>query len=94
MASYFTVTVLTPDEVVFQVKVTALAAENSAGPFSIMADHARFIAILEQKPVILYDEDTVIKQFTLQSAVLYFTEDEARIYTYFEPASGYTDAAD
>ena len=81
MSDTFTVNISAPDKIVFSGEAVQLDAVNSAGPFSIWADHARFLTVLANEPVRIVAPDTKETTFTFTNAVLFFKDDTAHIYT-------------
>ena len=63
-----TVSISSPEKLIFQGKADSVSSENKQGPFDILPQHANFITIVEKHPVILrsggkktkYDFDRVI----------------------------------
>lgn len=62
-------------------EATQLDAGNSEGPFSIWADHARFLTVLSAEPIRITAGSGEVQEFAFANAVLFFKDDAARIYT-------------
>jgi len=71
-----------PDAIVWQGEALSLTSTNSEGDFDIMPDHARFMSIIENVPIIIYKEGGEEQIFTFDSAVLFFEDNNAKIYTH------------
>lgn len=81
MSDTFTVIISAPDKIIFSGEAEQLDAVNSTGPFTIWADHARFLTVLASEPVRIVDSDRKETTFTFTNAVLFFKDDTAHIYT-------------
>lgn len=62
-------------------KATSLSSENSQGPFDILWEHANFVTIIYEKPIIIRQNKNVIKRLTPRTAVIYVKGGEVKIYT-------------
>ncbi len=60
----FTLTVMGPQAVLWSGAVAVLEGENGDGPFSIFPDHARFMTIINAKPLLATLPDGEVKEFT------------------------------
>lgn len=76
----FTTTILSPLSIEWEGQVTALESQNSDGAFAIMPDHARFMTLLHNVPIVLYPVIGEPLSFTYREAVLYVEDNEAHIY--------------
>jgi len=74
--------VITPEMVLWEGAVSAVAGTNSEGPFSILPDHTRFITIILNEPVIFHLPDKKIKEFTYNKAVLVVDNNVVTIYVH------------
>ena len=48
-----TVTITSPEKIVWHGRAESVSSENSRGPFDILSQHANFITYIENKPVIV-----------------------------------------
>lgn len=80
LAESIFVRVVNPYEVLWGGEVLSLASENSAGQFTILPDHARFMTILHNSPIVVELTDDSVKEFQFDEAVLYFHDNQANIY--------------
>ena len=51
--SNLTVRIISPKEEVFKGEAASVSSTNSAGDFDILPEHAKFITLVEKKPIIL-----------------------------------------
>jgi len=72
--------IMSPVAVVWEAQVIAISAENSEGAFDILPDHARFMSLLNTSEVTMELQDTTVKTFTFDNAVLFFEDNVAVIY--------------
>lgn len=75
-----TVEVLAPEGVILKEDVASLSSENGEGAFDLLADHARFMTLLEKVPLILVYPDGREKTVPIEHAVLCFSDSVAKIY--------------
>ncbi|KKR71813.1 MAG: H+-transporting two-sector ATPase, epsilon subunit [Microgenomates group bacterium GW2011_GWC1_41_8] len=48
-----TVTINTPEKIVWHGKADSVSSENSQGPFDILSQHANLITLVENKPILV-----------------------------------------
>ncbi len=76
------VTIMSPESVVWKGDALSLSSTNSEGNFDIIPDHARFMTLVEDVPIIVREiggEDT---SFKFDNAVLFFQDNSAKIYVH------------
>lgn len=76
----FTVTIMTPEQVIWEGEVAALSSQNSEGNFDILPDHARFMSLIEKMPIDLVLANGSKERFTYDTALLFFHDNAAKIY--------------
>lgn len=74
------ITIQSPDEVVWKGESEALSSENAEGPFDILPGHANFITLIKNTDVTLHLENKEAQTFSFDQAVLFFHQDVAKIY--------------
>lgn len=74
-----TVTINSPEKVIWHGRAESLSSENSQGPFDILELHANFITIIDNKPIIvrLGKRERV---FRFQRCVIYSRNDYVSCY--------------
>jgi F0F1-type ATP synthase epsilon subunit len=75
-----TVTIMTPFEIVWAGNAFSISASNSEGVFDVLPDHARFLTLIDEKPVVIHTENGESKTYFFSNAVLFFHDNSARIY--------------
>lgn len=48
-----TVTITSPEKIIWHGNADSVSSENSQGPFDILSTHANFITYVENKPIII-----------------------------------------
>jgi F0F1-type ATP synthase epsilon subunit len=65
----------------YEAEAEAVVSENSAGSFGILAQHANFITMVQNKPIeIVIDKDKK-RTFKFPLAIIYTTQNQVKIYT-------------
>lgn len=77
-----TTTILSPREIVWQGEAESITASNSEGVFDILPDHARFLSVVSGVPIVIVTTDGAEHSFTFPSAVLFLSNNQAKIYTH------------
>ncbi len=74
------VTVLSPQDILFQGVALSVSSKNSAGNFDIIPEHANLITIIENNPIVIrkVNRDKITFKFPL--AIIYITNDKVSIY--------------
>lgn len=71
-----------PSKVIFEGPVTAISSKNSTGKFDILPEHANFITLVENQPIIVKTGDKSL-EFDSSVALIYTRDDQVMIYTDF-----------
>lgn len=79
---------MSPDEIVWSGEALSLSSENSEGVFDILPGHANFMTLIKHTNVNLISEGSEEVSFSLEHGVLYFNEDEAKIYVHSSDVLG------
>lgn len=78
----FNVKVSSPSSTLFEGKAESVTSTNSKGLFDILADHANFITLIENKPIIIRVPGKQPLSFTFPIAIIYTSQNTVNIYTY------------
>jgi|SRR3989338_351674 len=80
MNTSLTVSINNPDETIWEGAAQSVSSENSSGPFDILPQHANFLTIVENKPLIVR---TVMHKeiFNFPTCVIYTHDNYVSIYT-------------
>ncbi|MGM0628951.1 MAG: hypothetical protein ACQESA_00810 [Patescibacteria group bacterium] len=74
------VRIISLGEVVWEGYALSISAENTNGVFDILPQHANFITILKDTPIVVKTESKTQKEFTFPRSLLYAKENEVKIY--------------
>ncbi|OGE37325.1 hypothetical protein A3D79_00070 [Candidatus Daviesbacteria bacterium RIFCSPHIGHO2_02_FULL_39_8] len=83
----FNVKLASPSSILFEGKAESVTSTNSKGLFDILADHANFITLIENKPIIIRVADKLPLTFTFPIAIIYTSSNRVNIYTYSQSQS-------
>lgn len=75
------VTVINPDERVWEGRAFSVSSTNSAGAFDILPEHANFVTMIRNQPVIVRTVDGQEMTFTYKNAVITVNDNKVSIYT-------------
>lgn len=69
-----------PNELIWDGVATSVSSKNSAGPFDVLPEHANFITMIQNEPIVVrfLDKEYV---FTYKNAVLSVYNGAVTIYT-------------
>lgn len=81
MSQFLNVKIIAPKEEVFTGQATSVSSINSQGKFDILPQHANFITIIENQPLIIRTIDKKILNFKFPLAIISVTQDKVNIYT-------------
>ena len=76
--------VITPREVLLEGKARALSSKNSNGIFDILPEHANFITIVDNQPIVVHLEKED-KTFNFSQAIIY--QKANKVLVFAEPLS-------
>lgn len=76
--------IITPKDVLFEGKARAVSSKNSSGKFDILPEHANFITIIENEPIIVHFEKED-KEFKFSQAIIY--QKANKVLVFAEPLS-------
>lgn len=74
------VSINNPDETIWEGPAESVSSENSSGPFDILPQHANFLTIVENKPLIVRTLSHK-EVFNFSTCVIYTHDNYVSIYT-------------
>lgn len=79
------VRVLSPQQLFLDTLALSVSSKNLSGPFDILPQHANFITVIENQPIVvrIQGQKPIFFQFPL--AIIYTTSNQVNIYTYIQP---------
>lgn len=75
------VRIVSPKETLFEGRAASVSSVNSVGAFDILPEHAKFVTIVQSKPLIVRLSDHTQKQFSFPLAIIHAHEGKVDIYT-------------
>ncbi len=76
----FHLRILTPAKTIFEGEVQSVSSVNSAGPFDILAEHANFITLVEDKDIKIIKADKQLLTFKFAEAIIFNADSKVAIY--------------
>lgn len=74
------VRIVSPREDVFSGPALSVSSVNSAGPFDVLPQHAKFVTLVENKPLVLRLPGGEKKEFNFSLAIVHVYEDKVDVY--------------
>lgn len=74
------VRIVSPREDVFVGEALSVSSVNSVGNFDILPQHAKFITLVEKKPLVLRLPNKERKEFNFSLAIIHVHENQVDIY--------------
>lgn len=79
------VRIISPQELMLDTEAFSVSSKNSEGAFDILAQHANFITIVENQPIVIRTKDKKTLTFKFGLAIIYAFSNKVNIYTYIQP---------
>lgn len=73
------VKVMTPESILWEGKADAVSSENESGPFDILPEHANFLSLITNKPVIVHRGERD-RKFDFDQSVIHVENDVVSVY--------------
>lgn len=70
-----------PAQVLYDGPAWAVSSRNSEGNFDILANHANFITIIENQPILIRKADKTVVELRPKTSILYTVANQVFIYT-------------
>lgn len=80
MTDLLNVRIVSPRETVFEGMVSSVSSFNSVGAFDILPEHAKFVTLVENKPLVLRLPDKQKKEFNFSLAIIHVHENKVDVY--------------
>jgi F0F1-type ATP synthase epsilon subunit len=80
MDKLLSVKVQTPRSIIFEGQAQAVASEDTRGPFSIIPEHANFLAIISNSPILIIKSDGSKLSIPVNQAIIHNFQDNVSIY--------------
>lgn len=72
---------MSPGQILYEGQAYAVSSKNSEGNFDVLADHANFITIIENQPILIRKADKSIVELKPKTSILYNVANKVFIYT-------------
>lgn len=66
--------------VLWEGEAVAVSSENSKGCFDILPEHAKFITIIKNKPIIIHTPGGNTKEFKFKHSIIHVFNDKVSIF--------------
>jgi F0F1-type ATP synthase epsilon subunit len=80
MKDVLTVSINSPDKVIWEGRALSVSSTNSAGNFDVLPHHANFITIIENQPLVV-QTGTKALRFTFPVCLMYARDNYVYAYT-------------
>lgn len=74
--------ILSPQQLILDTEATSVSSKNSEGDFDILPQHANFITLIENSPIVVRLPDKRHFSFTFPTAIILVKENKVDIYTH------------
>ncbi len=78
------VRIISPRELILDTQAQAVSSKNRQGPFDVLPQHANFITLIENQPIVVKVTGQKPQVFKFPLAIIYVTENKVNIYTYLQ----------
>lgn len=75
------VRILSPKKMIFLGQAESISSTNSSGKFDILPQHANFITLVKNKPIIVTTKDGQQESFTFNLAIVLAINNAVTVYT-------------
>lgn len=79
--NYLDVRLISPKQVIFEGQAVSVSSTNPIGNFDILYEHANFLTLVENSPIIIRKADGKNIQYTFPLAIIYTENSHVNIYT-------------
>lgn len=79
------VRVLSPQQLILETEADSVSSKNLQGPFDILPQHANFLTVIENTPIIIRSKGQKPQTFNFPLAIILNNENKVNIYTYIQP---------
>ncbi|MBI4036816.1 hypothetical protein HY385_00110 [Candidatus Daviesbacteria bacterium] len=75
------VKIISPKETLFEGPALSVSSKNTVGKFDILPEHANFITVVKDEPIIIRQPNKPDVTFKFSFAVIYNNNNQVKIYT-------------
>lgn len=77
--------IVSPQQLLLDTQALSISSKNLQGPFDVLAEHANFITMIENTPIIIRVDKGKPLTFTFPLAIMLVSNNQVNIYTYILP---------
>jgi len=81
------VRIISPQQLLLDTEAISVSSKNLQGPFDILPQHANFITLIEESPIVVRITGKKPVAFKFPLSILLVRENQVDIYTYVQPSS-------
>ena len=78
------VRILSPQQLILETDAESVSSKNSQGSFDILPQHANFITVVENAPIVVRMKGQKPLSFKFPIAIMHVQENKVDIYTYIQ----------
>lgn len=78
------VRIISPKQLILDTEAASVSSKNLQGDFDILPQHANFITLIENSPIIVRIPNQKPLVFKFPLAIIFNTENKVNIYTYLQ----------
>ncbi|MBU1000614.1 hypothetical protein KKE78_04435 [Patescibacteria group bacterium] len=79
------VRIISPQQLILDTEAVSVSSKNVQGNFDILPQHANFITLVENTPIVIRTERQKPLTFKFPLAIILTRENKVDIYTYIQP---------
>lgn len=79
------VRIISPQQLILDTQAATISSKNLQGPFDILPQHANFITVIENQPIVVRIKGQKPLVFKFPIAIIYVQENKVNVYTYIQP---------
>lgn len=76
------VRIISPQQLILETEALSVSSKNAQGPFDILPQHANFISIIENSPIVVRVPSQKPLTFNFPLAIVMVTANQVNIYTH------------
>lgn len=80
------VRIISPQQLILDAQAESVSSKNSQGNFDILTQHANFITVIENQPIVIRIKNQKPQTFKFPIAIIHTRENKVDIYTYIQPS--------
>lgn len=79
------VRIISPHELLLDSQASSVSSKNSRGSFDILPQHANFLTVVENQPIVVRIPNQKPLNYKFPIAIIMVAENKVNIYTYIQP---------